>query len=98
MLLQRQVARFQQARAQLVDDGEREWAEASSLTQHASWLTPDELDEINGEILSVLERYADRLTDTALRPPGSRLCEFVAWGAPLLLPGLEETARGHGRG
>ncbi|HEY2880035.1 helix-turn-helix domain-containing protein [Nocardioides sp.] len=91
MLLQRQVARFQQARAQLVDDGEREWAEASSLSQHASWLTPDELDEINGEILSVLERYADRLTDTALRPPGSRLCEFVAWGAPLLLPGLEET-------
>ena len=91
MLLQRQVARFQQARAQLVDEGEREWAEASSLTQHASWLTPDELDEINGEILSVLARYADRSTDTALRPPGSRLCEFVAWGAPLLLPGLAET-------
>jgi DNA-binding transcriptional ArsR family regulator len=91
MLLQRQVTRFQQARAQLVDDGEREWAEASNLTQHASWLTHDELDEINGEILSVLERYADRSTDTALRPPGSRLCEFVAWGAPLLLPGLEET-------
>lgn len=91
MLLQRQVARFQRARAQLVDDGEREWAEASNLTQHASWLTPDELDEINGEILSVLDRYADRLTDTSLRPAGSRLCEFVAWGVPLLLPGLEET-------
>ena len=91
MLLQRQVARFQQARAQLVDDGEREWAEASSLTQHASWLTPEELDEINAEILAVLERYADRSTEVSLRPPGSRLCEFVAWGAPLLLPGLEET-------
>jgi len=91
MLLQRQVARFQQARDQLVDDGEREWSEASNLTQQASWLTHEELDEINSEILSVLERYADRLTDTALRPPGSRLCEFVAWGVPLLLPGLEET-------
>jgi len=91
MLLQRQVTRFQQARDQLVDDGEREWSDASNLAQHASWLTHEELDEINGEILSVLERYADRLTDAALRPPGSRLCEFVAWGVPMLLPGLAET-------
>lgn len=89
MLLQRQVTRFQQARAQLLDDGDRAWAEASTSTQHASWLTVDELDELNVEIRSVLARYADRLTDPAQRPPGSRLCELVAWGAPLLLPGVE---------
>src|SRR3954451_16063340 len=58
MLLQRQVARYQQSRARLGDDGEREWAEAADLTQHASWLTPDELDEINREVVSVLERHA----------------------------------------
>ena len=89
MLLQRQVARFQQARSQLLDDGEREWAEAASSTQHASWLTAEELDALNLEMRAVLERYADRLTDPAKRPPGSRLCELVSWGAPLLLPGVE---------
>lgn len=89
MLLQRQGARFQQARSQLIDDGEREWAEAASSTQHASWLTVDELDELNLEVRAVLERYSDRLTDPAKRPAGSRLCELVAWGAPLLLPGVE---------
>ena len=92
LLLQRQVTRFQQARAQLLDDGERAWAEAASSTQHASWLTTEELDSLNLEIRAVLERYADRLTDPALRPAGSRLCELVAWGAPLLLPGVEPVA------
>jgi DNA-binding transcriptional ArsR family regulator len=98
MLLQRQVTRFQQARAQLLDDGERDWAEAASSTQFASWLTVEELDELNLELRAVLERYADRLTDPDRRPPGSRLCEFVAWGAPLLLPGVEAvTAEGADR-
>jgi DNA-binding transcriptional ArsR family regulator len=91
MLLERQVTRFHTARAQLHDDGDLEWAEASTSSEHASWLTVDELDALNSELRSVLERYADRLTDPGLRPPGSRLCEFVAWGAPLLLPGIEAT-------
>jgi hypothetical protein len=89
MLLQRQVTRFQQARTQLLDDGEREWAEAASSTQSAGWLTVEELDALNLEVRAVLGRYVDRVTDPAQRPAGSRLCEFVAWGAPLLLPGVE---------
>ena len=68
-----------------------DWAEAAQATQSASWLTLEELDELNTELRTVLERYADRLTDPSRRPPGSRLCEFVAWGAPLLLPGVEAT-------
>ena len=91
MMLERQVARFHESRAQLHDDGEEEWAEAATSTQSASWLTREELDELNTELRTVLERYADRLTDPSRRPPGSRLCEFVAWGAPLLLPGVEAT-------
>ncbi len=89
MLLQRQVTRFQQARAQLLDDGERDWAEAANSTQFASWLTVDELDELNLEIRTLLGRYAERLVAPEQRPAGSRLCELVAWGAPLLLPGVE---------
>jgi hypothetical protein len=91
MMLQRQVARYHQARTQLVDDGELDWADAATSTQYASWLTADELDALNLEIRVALERYADRLTDAARRPAGSRLCELVAWGAPLLLPGVEAT-------
>jgi hypothetical protein len=93
MLLQRQMTRFQQARAQLVDEGDRDWAQAASSTQSASWLTVEELDALNLEIRALLERYQDRLTDPSLRPAGSRLCEFVAWGAPLLLPGFEAAAQ-----
>ena len=91
MLLQRQIARFQQARVQLLDDGERDWADAATSSQHASWLTVEELDELNLEIRAVLGRYAERLTDPSQRPAGSRLCELVAWGAPLLLPGVDAT-------
>jgi DNA-binding transcriptional ArsR family regulator len=91
LLLERQVTRFHQARNQLHDDGDEAWGDAAVSTQSASWLTVDELDELNTEVRTILERYSDRLVDPAKRPPGSRLCEFVAWGAPLLLPGVETT-------
>jgi DNA-binding transcriptional ArsR family regulator len=89
MLLERQVTRFHQSRARLHDDGETDWGEAATVAQSATWLTLDELDELNSEIRAVLERHADRISDPSKRPAGSRLCEFVAWGAPLLLPGVE---------
>jgi hypothetical protein len=91
MLLQRQVTRYHHARTQLLDDGEQGWAEAAAHTQSASWLTAEELDALNLEIREVLERHADRLADPSRRPAGSRLCELVAWGVPLLLPGMEAT-------
>ena len=75
----------------LLDDGDLDWADATTSTEHASWLTADELEALNLEMRGVLERYADRLADPGRRPAGSRLCELVAWGAPLLLPGVEET-------
>jgi DNA-binding transcriptional ArsR family regulator len=91
LLLERQVTRFQAARAQLHDEGDHAWADAATATQSATWLTAEELDEVNAEVRAVLERHLDRLSDPSRRPPGSRLCEFVAWGAPLLLPGIEAT-------
>jgi len=91
MLLERQVTRFHEARTRLHDEGDDAWAGAAQTAQAASWLTLDELEAVNTEIRGVLERYVDRLADASRRPPGSRLCEFVAWGAPLLLPGVEAT-------
>jgi len=88
LLMQRQLTRLHSSRARLHDDGDVEWSDAASVTQSASWLTVEELDRVNVELRSVLERYAERIVDPAKRPPGSRLCEFVAWGVPLDLPGV----------
>jgi hypothetical protein len=89
MLLQRQLARFQQALTLLRDEPDTRWIDTAYTLQSAGWLTAQELDEIGEQIKTLLERYADRVTDPSKRPAGSRLCEMVAWGAPLLLPGVE---------
>jgi DNA-binding transcriptional ArsR family regulator len=89
MLLQRQLARFQQALTLLRDEPDTRWSDPAYTLQSAGWLTAQELDEIGEQIETLLERYADRVTDPSKRPAGSRLCEMVAWGAPLLLPGVE---------
>jgi predicted ArsR family transcriptional regulator len=91
LLMERQVGRLHDSRTRLHDDGDDLWSDAASVTQSASWLTAEELEELNTKLRTVLERYVDRITDATLRPPGSRLCEFVAWGVPLLLPGVEAT-------
>ena len=46
---------------------------------------------MNDDVVAVLRRHLERLHDPSLRPPGSRLCEFVAWGVPMYLPGVEPT-------
>jgi DNA-binding transcriptional ArsR family regulator len=69
----------------------REWRDAGTGGEYATWLTAAELQSLNEEIEAVLRRHLDRLTDTAGRPPGSRLCEFVFWGVPMYLPGVEPT-------
>jgi len=89
MLLQRQVARFQQALTVLRDEPDGSWSDSAYTFQSAGWLTSEELDEIGQQIRALLVRYADRLTDPSKRPAGSRLCELVGWGAPLLLPGVD---------
>jgi len=89
LLLQRQLARFQQALTLLRDEPDPRWSESAYTFQSAGWLTPEELDEIGEQIQALLVEYADRVNDPSKRPAGSRLCEMVAWGAPLLLPGVE---------
>ena len=69
-------------------DGDPGVGRRRGRTQHAGWLTPEELDELNAGVRAVLERYADRLTDPAQRPraPG---CASSWRGGALLLPGVE---------
>ena len=66
-----------------------EWRAAQTSTEMVAWLTADELKEMNDAITAVLDRYVERLTEPRQRPPGSRLCEFVAWGIPTYFPGVE---------
>jgi DNA-binding transcriptional ArsR family regulator len=67
-----------------------EWRRAAHTgSEVVAWLTADELQAMNDEIKAVLERHFDRLTDPEKRPPGARLCEFVAWGVPVSFPGVD---------
>jgi DNA-binding transcriptional ArsR family regulator len=68
-----------------------EWQRASRSGEYVTWLTAEELKALNDELDHVLVRHLDRLSDSTLRPPGSRLCEFVFWGVPMYLPGTLPT-------
>ncbi len=92
MLLERQVTRFHQARDQLHDDGDEAWGDAASATQSASWLTLDELDELNTEVRS--RSWSATPTDSSTPPsappardcasssPGGRRCSCPASRRP----------------
>jgi DNA-binding transcriptional ArsR family regulator len=81
ILIDREVARLLTATERRPHDVE-EWREASSITQSAMWLTADELAEVNQAITDLLMVKRERLEQPELRPEGSRLCAFMAWGVP----------------
>jgi predicted ArsR family transcriptional regulator len=82
VVMDRALARLHDSRRLRAAAG-AEWRESATASQSATWLTPEELDEINQEVRAVIMRHVDRLTDPAKRPEGSRLCELVAWGVPV---------------
>jgi DNA-binding transcriptional ArsR family regulator len=59
-----------------------EWRDAAYLGQSIAFLTPEELTGLGEELLAILLRYQDRLTDPAQRPPGARPVRLVAWSTP----------------
>lgn len=94
MTLQRSLDRLRAAQLRLTSD-HPEWHQAGQLTQYVAWLTADELAQRNARIREILEQDRERLEDPELRPEGARLCEFVAWGVPITMPGFpteEETS------
>ena len=60
-----------------------EWQRAAQLNDVLMYVTADELDALNSRI-EELNRYADRLTNPELRPPGARLVSFIQMGFPLI--------------
>jgi hypothetical protein len=56
-----------------------EWRRVTGSDQMTLYVTPDEMKQLNDEVLQILFRYRDRIADATQRPDGSRPVEYVAF-------------------
>ena len=66
-----------------------EWQDAANFAQSLTWLTAEELAELNAALTAIAVRGRERLRDPAKRPPGARRVRIFASAvpaAPLLSP------------
>jgi hypothetical protein len=66
------------------------WQEASQNTEMILWATPAELEQTTNEILSIFNRFRDRITVESARPEGSLPVEALMFTYPVRLPGASE--------
>jgi DNA-binding transcriptional ArsR family regulator len=65
----------------------RQWRKASAESQHVFYLTAEELQALNDELLALLlPRFRERLTDPSQRPAGSVPVEMLMFSDPMALP------------
>ena len=57
---------------------EPRWVDATSFSESIAFVTSEELAELSAEMRALSMRYADRIHDPSLRPPGSRAARIVA--------------------
>lgn len=63
------------------------WRDAASNSEHVIYLTTEELNALNDELLALmLPRFRERLTDRSVRPEGALPVEFLFLSFPTLLP------------
>ena len=68
----------------------REWRDAASDSEFVFYLTAQELDDLNRELLALLRpRALERLTDPSQRPPGAVPVEMLIFSYPMELPPAE---------
>jgi predicted ArsR family transcriptional regulator len=82
-LLGRYVTRQQawlQSRAGLPD----EWQEVTGHSEFLLYITPEELRMLDAEVTALLRRYASRIANPSLRPPGSRPIEVLFFAFPFV--------------
>jgi DNA-binding transcriptional ArsR family regulator len=63
------------------------WREASDNSEAVLFVTPDELREVTAELLGVVNRFHERLSDSSLRPIDSLPVEVLMFCYPIRLPG-----------
>ena len=69
-----------------------QWEQAALDATGNAYLTAAELAEIQADLLAVMSRYLDRITDPTKRPAGARLVHLAALGFPRA-DGLEPDGR-----
>jgi DNA-binding transcriptional ArsR family regulator len=68
----------------------KQWRQAASESQHIFYLTAEELEALNAEVLAMLlPRFRERLTDPAQRPAGSLPVEMMMFSYPMTMPPQE---------
>jgi DNA-binding transcriptional ArsR family regulator len=63
------------------------WQEASQNVETILWVTPEELEEVNVEILGIFNRFVERISDPSARSEGSLPVEALMFAYPVRLPG-----------
>jgi hypothetical protein len=63
------------------------WQEASDSSEMILFATPEELQEVNADLLGILSRFRDRIEDKSLRPADSLPVEVLLFSYPVRLPG-----------
>jgi DNA-binding transcriptional ArsR family regulator len=64
----------------------QEWQEAADDSEYVTFVTAEELKQVNQELHAVLERFWDRLADPAKRPPGALPVETLLLSYPIEPP------------
>jgi DNA-binding transcriptional ArsR family regulator len=60
-----------------------EWRATAFADNFLTYLTPEELHEVEEGVVAVVSKYQERTLDVAARPPGSRPVAFAFFGHPL---------------
>jgi predicted ArsR family transcriptional regulator len=81
MLLERELQRLRAARA-AADSEPAEWRDATGVNQSRTWMTAEEANALNEQMVALFLTHADRLGDPDARPEGARLVSLVGWLAP----------------
>jgi DNA-binding transcriptional ArsR family regulator len=64
----------------------QEWREAADDSEYLTYLTPEELEQLNKELHAVLRRFWERAADPAKRPPGALPVETLLFSYPIEPP------------
>ena len=59
------------------------WQQVTSGIENLAYVTPDEAEQLNADLLQVLDRYRDRLEDPSRRPAESLPVELLLFSYPL---------------
>ena len=70
-----------------------EWREAADESEYVTYVTAEELTQVNKELHAVLARFRERLKDPARRPPGALPVETLLLSYPIEPP-LDDSRAG----